>query len=111
MMKEIKKINAALAPLTVVHRMEFKTNLESGKCSLVLELVDDDIEPIAGIILEAGLVSDFWVKGFGGGVTQILCLRVRDVRHLQHDGVKYVLEDLENQAFNLKCMSLIVRKS
>jgi hypothetical protein len=102
--------NADLAIATIVRRMEFTTDLGTGRCSFVLELVDDDRPPTARIVAEADGVSEWSVLALGGGITQMLCLRARDVSDLQHDRVRFVLADLENEALSLKCEELATRR-
>lgn len=99
-------INADLAIATIVKRMEFTTDVRTGRCSLVLELLDDEHRPTARIVAEARGVSEWRTQGLGGGITQLLCLRARDVTNQQHDRVKFVLEDLENGALSLRCEEL-----
>ncbi len=103
-------INADLAIATIVRRIEFTTELPTGRCSLVLELVDDDRFPAARILAEAGGVSEWNVQSLGGGISQLLCLRARDVSDLQHDRVRFGLEDLENGVLSLKCETLVTRR-
>ena len=105
-MSELARINADLARATIVVRMEFATDLRSGQCTLVLELVDSERVPADKVLLEARGVSDVAIKGLGGGITQLLCLRVSDIRNRQHDRARFVLEDLEEGALSLKCDSL-----
>jgi hypothetical protein len=99
-------INADLAIATIVRRMVFTTDVRTGRCSLVLELLDDDRRPKIRVVAEAHGVSDWSAQGFGGGITQLLCLRARDVSDQQHDRVKFILEDIENKALSLKCEEL-----
>jgi len=104
-------INADLAIATIVKRMEFTSDVRTGRCSLVLELLDDDRRPTARVVAEAHGVAELSTLGFGGGVTQVLCLRARDVSDQQHDRVRFVLEDLENGALSLKCEELATTRA
>lgn len=105
-MSTLASINADLAIATIVKRMEFTSDVRTGRCSLVLDLLDDDRRPTARVVAEAHGVAEWRTLGLGGGVTQLLCLRARDVSDQQHDRVRFVLEDLENGALSLKCEDL-----
>lgn len=51
------------------------------------------------------------IREFGGGLTQVMCLRVKDLSDLQHDRVRFLLEDLEDQALSLKCEALTAKQA
>jgi hypothetical protein len=99
-------INTDLAIATIVKRIEFTSDERTGRCSLVLELLNDDRRSTARVVVEAHGVTEWRTLGLGGGVTQLLCLRASDVSDQQHDRVRFVLEDLENGALSLKCEEL-----
>ncbi len=105
-MKDPTEINAALSALTILERLEFTSDFETGRCSVVLQLVDNEHGPRERLVLMAEGVANWSVARLGGGITQLLCLRLRAVDELQHDRIRLVLEDLENQAFSLRCEAL-----
>lgn len=109
-MSMLASINADLAIATIVKRMEFIADLRMGGCSLMMELVDDHRLPTAEVVVEARGVCDWSVQRLGGGISQLLCLRARDVRDEQHDRVNFVLEDLEDGALSLKCEELVTSR-
>ena len=47
-MNTLSEINAALATSTIVERVEFRADLMTGRCSVALELVDDEVDPSCG---------------------------------------------------------------
>ena len=104
-------INADLALATIVRRMEFTTDVRTGRCSLMLQLLDDDRHATIEITAKAHGVSELNAQGLGGGITQLLCLRARDVSDQQQDRMHFVLEDLENGALSLKCEELSTTRS
>jgi len=109
-MNALALINADLTIAATVKRVEFTSDLKTGRCSLILELVDDDQFPTTLIVVKAGGISNWSVDSLGGGVTQLLCLRARDVANLQHDRTRFVLEDLENGALSLRCEMLATKR-
>ncbi len=106
MMSTLSSINDDLSIATIVLRMEFTTEMRTGRCSLAVELLDDNRRPTARVLVEAGGVSDLSARCLGGGITQLACLRATDVSDQQHDGVRFLLEDLEHGALSLKCDEL-----
>ena len=109
-MRTPASINADLASATIIRRLEFSTDLRSGRCSLVLDLLDDHRCPTTRIIVEARGVSEWQTQGLGGGITQLMCLCAKDVSDQQHDRVRIFLEDLENGALSLKCEELVTTR-
>jgi hypothetical protein len=109
-MNDVESINADLVVATIVRKMEFSTDSQTGRCSVILEMVDDGRRPTAAIVAEAHGVSELKTQGFGGGITQMLCLRARYVGDLQHDRIRFVLEDLEDGRLFLKCEQLATKR-
>ncbi len=99
-LKSLAEMNAALRSVTIVRRIEFRSDAATGECSFALEMMDDLAQLVE---LDAGDVSAWSVQDFGGGVTQVTGLQLKDVRHLQHDRVHFVLEDVEDQKLSLQC--------
>lgn len=108
-MEFLDEINAQLFRVTILERMEFLSELEVGHSSLALELVDDASRPTKRILLVASDISGLELHDFCG-FTQLMCLRVEDVRRLQHDRVRYVLEDLEHRQIRLRCNGISLRQ-
>lgn len=99
-------LNRHLAGQTIVKELRFETEMECGNCNLDLHLTNNEMDSRRSVILHCGGVSELCLKGFGGGVTQILCLRARSISHFQSDRINYIVEDLERGDFHLKCLSL-----
>lgn len=102
-MQSLRELNEALARLTVVSRMEFGVDPSSGDCTLILELRYSPANGGAGVRLFLRGVQSLSVSGFGGGTTQLKCLRGRDARAEQHDRINFVFEDLEDRALAARC--------
>jgi hypothetical protein len=108
-MEFVEEINAQLARITILERMEFLSELEVGHSSLALELVDDARRPTKRILLVASDISGLELHDFDRS-TQLMCLRVEDVRRQQHDRVRYVIEDLEHRRIRLRCDGISLRQ-
>ncbi len=101
----LQKLNQLLPNLTFVSRFEFDVDMATGQCSVSLTLLDDYSHPSHSVNLVFEEIRELEVRGFGGGVTQILCLHGTDVRYLQHDRTGFFFEDLEERAIAFKCNS------
>ncbi len=97
-------LNAALSAFTDVQAVAFATDLD-GTCRLSLTLSATAGHAPATLQLTCADVSGLSLQGFGGGITQILCLRCSDVRARQHDRVNFEFADLENNVIAFRCRS------
>lgn len=100
------KINKRLDQVTVVKEMQFVCELESGHCSVVLKLVDDEQSPIRRETLLAEGVVHMKIDEFGGGLVQLMCLRVESIGEKQLDRIRYLVQDLEDKKFSFMCERL-----
>jgi hypothetical protein len=90
----------------IVQQVLFRFDTINSACELILELSQDP-EAAEGLVeLRFGHVRDLELSGLGGGLTQLLCLRARDVRSAQWDRVSYEVEDLERRAIFFRCKEL-----
>lgn len=99
----VQKLNEVLTDMTIISRLEFDVDLVTGHCSVVLELQDDNYYPQNQLALVFKDVKEMNIHGFGGGITQVKCLRMRSLRSLQHDRKGFALEELEENALSLVC--------
>ena len=102
----LEDLNRKLSGHTIVKSLSFNSDLSTGVYDVTLHLVDKDLHPTSEIVLEMSQVSDLCVSGFGGGITQITGLHVKDIRAEQHDRVNYEIIDLEDNVFSLRCRAL-----
>jgi len=87
------QVNNAIASFTDVVELKISRSAGSGyELTLVLENSDR-----AGAKLECSDVSNLTIAEFGGGLTQLLCLRAEDVRAAQLDRVALRFADLEKR--------------
>lgn len=107
-MSSTDSINALLCGVSVIRRLQFESEQRTGLCTLQLELVDDPTHPTQRRLLRAEGVTNWSVAELGGGVTQLCDLHASDVSHLQHDRVRYLLEERERGALRLSCAHLSV---
>lgn len=110
-MSTVDEINAALHGLTFIRRIEFSTDFLDGCCSIVLELIDDHSRPNEQVVVEVSGVADWRLEGLGGGMNQLTCLQLADVRHLQHDRINFALLDLDHERFSLRCRTVTAKRT
>ena len=102
-----EEMNEMLNGATLVRELTFSTEFSTGECRMLLELAQTK-DWRRSIRLQAQGVSSFELRGLGGGISQLCCLRVKDVRALQHDRIAFELEDLEDRRLFLRCRTLTV---
>jgi hypothetical protein len=106
-LQSIAELNRLLPRVTLIRSMSFTTDMATGECTLHLGLTDHE-HSTRLVELRAEGVSGMRLLEFGGGITQLAYLQVKDVRELQHDRVVFELEDLENGKLYLRCRDLLV---
>lgn len=109
MSDQLQSLNQAFDRHKFVSLLNFDTHLSTGVCNLVLCLVDD-VSPSSRLVLEVHEVADVTLKCFGGGITQVVGLHIRDVSDEQRDRVNYAIEDLEDSRLSFVCRSFAVHE-
>ena len=100
------QVNNAIASFTDVVELKISRSAGSGyELTLVLENSDR-----AGAKLECSDVSNLTIAEFGGGLTQLLCLRAEDERAAQLDRVALRFSDLERGTIAFDCSSASVKR-
>ena len=102
MIRSIEQINEALAGFTDVISLEIVATRAQWAYALRITLADASGETV---LLFCEDISSLRVSEFGGGLTQFLVLRGRDVREDQLDRVKFHFRDVERGAIAFDCMS------
>ena len=104
---DVESLNQALAGLTSVSSMLFESEAD-GFCRLTL-ILGRESALVAGaseiVCFSFNGVSNLKVADFGGGLTQVMCLRCKDVRGQQLDRINFELEDLEDGKLFFLCRS------
>jgi len=90
---------------TVVVSFSFTTDLATGACSLVLDLAEDEKSGSRAVSLQFDTVADLMLSDFGGGITQVLALEVRDISQQQWDRQRYQVVEVERNALSFRCQS------
>jgi hypothetical protein len=98
-----KELNEKWRGFTTVLRLEFSVDLPSGSCTLTLELMRGDIGKGEVLVVEFLDVASLSVKDFGGGMTQLLLLRVDDIMYKQLDRRNYEVRELERDSLSFVC--------
>jgi hypothetical protein len=101
----------ACQDLTLVRRFHFSTDLRSGECTLELELAESEQPDSRAAVLIFSGVSQLSLTDFGGGVTQLLCLRATDIRDKQLDRLNLSVSDVERNSISFLCQSAQVSPS
>lgn len=99
------EIDQELRGYTIVMLLQFVTDVTSGVCKLNIQLAKDDALGSEAIELEFDDVGQLSIREFGGGVTQVLCVRVVDVSDLGLERVKLRVEEMERDAIRFECRS------
>lgn len=81
----------------------FNVEPETGNCTLVIELAESEFLNSPLISLEFSKVSNLALKDFGGGATQLLCLRLESIAYQQLDQVNYFVNELERGVLSFFC--------
>jgi hypothetical protein len=90
---------------TLVVSLAFETNMATGNCSLVLDLAEGATPGSQAVSIQFDTVAGLTLSEFGGGITQILSLDVRDISRHQWDRQTYQVVDLERNAISFRCQS------
>lgn len=98
---ELDAANDRLVGYTEVLSFGFESEPGTWTCSASITLFGDN-HP-GTLVLTCFDVSRLSLSGFGGGLTQLLCLRIRSVEDKGWDRVNFVVEDLERQSIWFEC--------
>ena len=103
----VHSANLLLTGYTDVLALRFSYEHASGKCDVAVTLAADR-QCTKRLELECRDVHALALDRFGGGLTQLLCLRVKSVAGDGRDRVRFVVEDLERQALRFECDDLFI---
>ncbi len=93
---------------TDLRRLEFVETDECGAYDLRLHLASNR-DPRRTLRLTLLDVSQLSLSGFGGGLTQLLCIRVLTVDD-GLDRIRFRVEDLERQSLRAACRDVIAEE-
>lgn len=94
----------------LVMGIEFKADPRTGDCELVLDLATDNKQGARVIRVEFLGVSNLALKKFGGGLTQLLCLSLTNIKDRQWDQLSYEINELERGSISFRCGSIQITK-
>jgi hypothetical protein len=103
-----EEINSLLSGLSVLRLFEFVANDDCSIYSLSVTLSEDKDLESRTVKVEFEGVSQLAVSGFGGGLTQILIVRVRDIRARGWDRAYFQVDELERGSLSSLCESFRV---
>lgn len=98
-----EELNALLKGFSIVRRLEFSVEVESGAGTLIVELARRDTGNEEVLMVEFLDAASLSVRDFGGGLTQLLQLHVEDISYQQLDRRNYKVRDLERESFSFVC--------
>jgi hypothetical protein len=99
-------VNELLAGFTTVESMSFASLAPDNQCDLTFTLRRDKVDEGSLLSLRFHGVALLQLSDFGGGLTQVMCLRVEDVRDRQWENLSYSVSDLEDDRVRLFCRSI-----
>ncbi len=97
-----------LRGFTILQSLNFSVELDSGVCTLILDLADSEVKGANGIRAKFEGVSNLSIQDLGGGLTQLLLLTVEDIRDRQLDRINYQIHELERDSLSFVCRTLAV---
>ncbi len=99
-------VNELLAGFTTVESMSFTSLAPDNQCDLTFALRRDSGDEGSLLSLRFHGVALLHLSDFGGGLTQVMCLRVEDVRERQWENLNYSVSDLEDDRVRFLCRSI-----
>ena len=88
---------------TALLSLEFSFDIDGGVCNLILALAESELRGAKAIRAEFHGVADLSIKGFGGGLTQLLLLVVEDIGYRQLDRINYEVKERERESISFLC--------
>ncbi len=102
------ELNSTLRGLSVLRRFEFVANDDCSSYSLLLALAEGEESNSRTLQVEFGGVSRLTVRGFGGGLTQLLMIRIEDIHGRGWDRAYFQVDELERNSLSFVCESFRV---
>jgi hypothetical protein len=94
-----------LAKYSTVRTLAFTCDAADGTCRVTIALGTEPANLAQDISITFDGVAALSVRGFGGGMTQVMGLRVTDIRDQQHDRLNFEVNDLEDGKLSFRCRS------
>ena len=101
-------INREFDGFTAVLRLTFEGYANASAYTLVLELGESHTAGAQALSVQFIDVGQLSLSHFGGGLTQLLCLRAKYVGDKQLDRVTYEVADLERNSITFTCRTFDV---
>ena len=98
----VESANELLSSYTDVAALTFTSEPPSWSCTVSVTLFKG-AQDGPRLVLSCSDASRLSLSEFGGGLTQVLCLRLRSVAHEGRDRIRFVVEDLERGALWFEC--------
>jgi hypothetical protein len=95
---------------TMVVSAVFETQMDTGACTLNLDLAMDNFAGSPALSLRFEGIVDLNLQGFGGGISQIAGLSVRDIAAQQWDRQAYEVYDDERGVIRFRCRTYNVAR-
>jgi hypothetical protein len=97
---------------TIILKLELSFDNELKVTNLKLVLTKDITESTDMITVNFECVSNFSVKELGGGISQLLYLRIKDIKDKQWDRANYEVSEFERDSIYFLCQNVkITHKS
>ena len=95
-----------LAGFTTIENMSFDCHPPNNQCDLTFALRRDSVDEGALLALKFHGVSLLRITGFGGGLTQVMNLRIEDIRESQWQNLNFSVSDREDDRVSFLCQSI-----
>ena len=86
--------------------MSFASLPPDNQCNLTFSLRRDSVDEGSLLSLRFHGVALLHLSAFGGGLTQVMCLRVEDIRERQWQHLNFSVSDLEDDRVSFLCRSI-----
>jgi hypothetical protein len=93
---------------TIVLKCLFETQFDDGDCTLTLDLADEWTPGSSVVRVRFSSVSNLSIREFGGGITQVMCLVIEDVREWQCENVVYRVSESEHDTISFLCRDVSI---
>ena len=101
-------LNRQLEGHTVVLELLFHTDIETGDCTLSIDLAEDNTKGASVRRIRFSGVTNLSLQDFGGDLTQLASLRIEDVSGRQWDRIAYSITELEHESIAFLCRDVSI---
>src|SRR5919204_5170594 len=98
-----EEVSRQLRGHTTVLKLVFEASPDDWSYTLVLDLAEDETKGSSVIRVEFSGITNLALREFGGGVTQLMSLKIEDIHEWQWSKVVYRVSESEHKAISFLC--------